>query len=82
MKTSALHWLGRGEKNPTYKSALAEEPDNILSLDPIPKTHVAGLMDVAVIGLKTLRNVPTFYFGTSPDKLFDYITATLPVLNN
>lgn len=44
--------------------------------------HVADLMDVADIGLQTLRNVPAFYFGTSPDKFFDYISATLPVLNN
>jgi glycosyltransferase involved in cell wall biosynthesis len=29
-----------------------------------------------------LRNVPAFYFGTSPNKFFDYISAGLPILNN
>ena len=26
--------------------------------------------------------MPAFYFGTSPNKFFDYIAAGLPVLNN
>jgi glycosyltransferase involved in cell wall biosynthesis len=29
-----------------------------------------------------LANVPAFYFGTSPNKFFDYIAQGLPVLNN
>jgi glycosyltransferase involved in cell wall biosynthesis len=29
-----------------------------------------------------LANVPAFYYGTSPNKFFDYIAAGLPVLNN
>src|SRR5690606_1468049 len=32
--------------------------------------------------LQVLANVPAFYFGTSPNKFFDYISAGLPVLNN
>ena len=34
------------------------------------------------IGLQILANVPAFYYGTSPNKFFDYIAAGLPVLNN
>ena len=34
------------------------------------------------LGLQVLRNVPAFYFGTSPNKFFDYISAGLPVMNN
>ena len=34
------------------------------------------------IGLQILANVPVFYYGTSPNKFFDYISAGLPVLNN
>ena len=34
------------------------------------------------IGLQVLANVPAFYFGTSPNKFFDYIAAGLPVLIN
>ena len=29
-----------------------------------------------------LDNVPAFYYGTSPNKFFDYISSGLPVLNN
>ena len=36
----------------------------------------------ADIGLLLLANVPAFYYGTSPNKFFDYISAGLPVLNN
>jgi glycosyltransferase involved in cell wall biosynthesis len=34
------------------------------------------------VGLQVLANVPAFYYGTSPNKFFDYIAAGLPVLNN
>lgn len=34
------------------------------------------------IGLMILANVPAFYYGTSPNKFFDYISAGLPVVNN
>ena len=36
----------------------------------------------ADVGLQILRNVPAFYFGTSPNKFFDYISGGLPVINN
>jgi glycosyltransferase involved in cell wall biosynthesis len=29
-----------------------------------------------------LSNIPAFYYGTSPNKFFDYISSGLPVLNN
>ena len=29
-----------------------------------------------------LKNVPAFYYGTSPNKFFDYIASGLPVVNN
>ena len=39
-------------------------------------------MAAADLGIQCLANVPAFYFGTSPNKFFDYIAAGLPVLNN
>jgi len=56
--------------------------DNVLMLDPLPKLRLAGLVAGADIGLQTLANIPAFYFGTSPNKFFDYVAAGLPVLNN
>lgn len=59
-----------------------EKLDAVLFLDPVPKTQLSGLLAGADLGLQTLRNLPAFYFGTSPNKFFDYIAAGLPVLNN
>lgn len=75
--------VGQGREKPKLV-ADAEELglDNVLFLDPVPKTKLAGLMVGADMGLQVLRNVPAFYFGTSPNKFFDYISAGLPVLNN
>ena len=39
-------------------------------------------MNRANIGMQILANVPAFYFGTSPNKFFDYLASGLPVLNN
>ena len=55
---------------------------NVIFHDPVDKTRLAGLMAEADIGLQVLANIPAFYYGTSPNKFFDYIAAGLPVLNN
>ena len=56
--------------------------DNVVFHDPVNKEKLAGLMASADIGLQILANIPAFYYGTSPNKFFDYISAGLPVLNN
>lgn len=75
--------VGQGREKPQLQArARSQGLDNVLFLDPVPKTRLAGLMAGADIGLQVLRNLPAFYFGTSPNKFFDYIAAGLPVLNN
>ena len=75
--------VGQGSEKPKLKAEAKKLfLDNVLFLDPVPKTKLTGLMAGADIGLQALRNVPAFYFGTSPNKFFDYISAGLPVLNN
>jgi len=69
------------------KKALMERAEklqleNVVFHDPVNKAKLAGLMASADIGLQILANVPAFYYGTSPNKFFDYISAGLPVLNN
>lgn len=56
--------------------------DNVVFHDPVNKSKLAGLMASADLGLQILANIPAFYYGTSPNKFFDYIAAGLPVLNN
>jgi glycosyltransferase involved in cell wall biosynthesis len=51
-------------------------------VDRIPKTELARLLPRFDVGLMILKNLPAFYYGTSPNKFFDYIAGGLPVLNN
>jgi glycosyltransferase involved in cell wall biosynthesis len=51
-------------------------------LNAVPKKDIIKYLWAADIGLMTLANVPAFYYGTSPNKFFDYISSGLPVLNN
>lgn len=62
--------------------AKMQKLNNITFHEPISKKRLAGLMSAADVGLQTLANFPVFYYGTSPNKFFDYISASLPVLNN
>lgn len=55
---------------------------NVIFHDPVNKSRLAGLMASTDLGLQILANVPAFYFGTSPNKFFDYIAAGLPPLVN
>jgi glycosyltransferase involved in cell wall biosynthesis len=48
----------------------------------MPKRRLAEILGAADVGLMLLADVPAFYYGTSPNKFFDYISAGLPVLNN
>ena len=70
------------------KKSLKEEAkklkldDIIIFRDPVKKTKLAEIFQNCDIGLQLLANVEEFYYGTSPNKFFDYIAAGLPVLNN
>lgn len=75
--------VGQGQqKERLQKRASDEQLDNVIFHSPVNKVRLAGLMSSADIGMQLLANVPAFYFGTSPNKFFDYISSGLPVLNN
>lgn len=75
--------VGQGKmKTKLQERVSAESLNNIIFHEPVNKERLAQLMAGADIGLQLLANVPAFYFGTSPNKFFDYISAGLPVLNN
>jgi glycosyltransferase involved in cell wall biosynthesis len=50
--------------------------------DPVPKAGMPALLGEADAGLMVLQDVPLFSFGVSPNKLFDYLGAGLPVVCN
>ena len=75
--------VGQGKlKAKLVERAANEGLDNVIFHDPVPKARLAGLMASTDVGLQILGNVSAFYYGTSPNKFFDYISAGLPVLNN
>jgi glycosyltransferase involved in cell wall biosynthesis len=51
-------------------------------VSPIPKERFAEILPRMHVGLMLLKNVPSFYYGTSPNKFFDFLAAGLPILNN
>lgn len=78
-----LLFVGDGkEKDRLAAAAKAQGLDNCHFLPPMPKTALASLISRLGCGLMVLKNVPAFYYGTSPNKFFDYISAGIPVLNN
>ncbi len=78
-----LVFIGDGKLKPhLIRRTKQEQLDNCLFLAAMPKTALARVMARVDIGLMLLANVPAFYYGTSPNKFFDYIAAGLPVLIN
>lgn len=75
--------IGQGKLKPGLMArAQRDGLDNVVFHDPVNKARLAGLMASTDVGLQILANVSAFYYGTSPNKFFDYIAAGLPVLNN
>jgi len=76
--------IGTGVCKPGHIERTKREgvEDYLLWHDPIPKAKFAKLLPTFDVGLMILANYPIFYYGTSPNKFFDYISCGMPVLNN
>ena len=75
--------VGDGKLKPRLKERAREEGlDNCIFCNPMPKHQLSKVTASVDVGLMILANVPAFYYGTSPNKFFDYIASGLPVLNN
>jgi glycosyltransferase involved in cell wall biosynthesis len=76
-------FIGKGGvKDHLIERVKNEGIDNCLFFAPIPKLQLAKVVASATVGMMVLKNVPAFYYGTSPNKFFDYIASGLPILNN
>lgn len=76
-------FVGEGKtKKGLVERAEKEELNNCIFLGQMPKKELNDVMARADIGLMVLANVPAFYYGTSPNKFFDYIASGLPIVNN
>tara|TARA_B100001250_G_C19817464_1_gene799560 strand:+ start:16898 stop:18100 length:1203 start_codon:yes stop_codon:yes gene_type:complete len=80
-----IHLIGDGMlKKQLVKKVKDSNTRNIIFHDPVPKKHLSKFLKKinANVGLQILRNEEVFYFGTSPNKFFDYLSFGLPVINN
>lgn len=55
---------------------------NVRFMDPVPKREIPEVLAAADVGVHVLADVPLFRYGVSPNKVFDYMAAGLPVLTN
>lgn len=75
--------IGDGKLKPALVARAEREGlVNCLFIDSVSKLKLTAYLRGADAGLMLLANVPAFYYGTSPNKFFDYIAIGLPVLNN
>jgi len=78
-----LVFIGDGKLKPELVARANEEKlTNCRFFDSMPKSKLNQIVSNADIGMMILANIPAFYYGTSPNKFFDYISSGLPVLNN
>lgn len=69
-------------KSAGVKRAWDERLSNVEFRDPIPKQDLAGLLRGCDVGVHSVSPLSVFDQGMSPNKLFDYMAAQLPVVSN
>jgi glycosyltransferase involved in cell wall biosynthesis len=75
--------LGDGPAKPALQeSSTRRQLNNLQFIDSIPKSEMPSFLAGCDAGLMVLKDVPVFAFGVSPNKLFDYWAASLPVVCN
>jgi glycosyltransferase involved in cell wall biosynthesis len=80
-----VHFLlvGAGPSKPALvERARALGLSNVEFRPPVPKAEIQELLAGCSAGLMVLRDTPLFSFGVSPNKLFDYLGAGIPVVSN
>ena len=78
-----LVFIGDGKLKPELVArAKKEQLTNCRFFGHMPKSKLNQIVSNADIGMMILADIPAFYYGTSPNKFFDYISSGLPVLNN
>ena len=78
-----VHWLlvGQGpEKESLQQRVQAAGLQNVTFLPPVARSQVAALTRAADVGYVGLRKKDLFKYGVSPNKLYEYMSAALPVV--
>ena len=73
--------VGKGNvKNELIEYAKANNVTNVEFLDPVLKDNMDNVLNLLDIGYIGLKKQNLFNYGVSPNKLFDYMMAALPVI--
>lgn len=75
--------VGSGvEKDRLIARAKRDHLENVRFMDPVPKSKIPDLLYASDIGLHVLADVELFQTSVSPNKVFDYMAASLPIVTN
>ncbi|HEX2812386.1 MAG TPA: glycosyltransferase family 4 protein [Sphingopyxis sp.] len=75
--------VGRGELQQQIAKMVSDLglEERVAIYPQVPKSHAIGLMQKADVGYISLRPKPMFMHGISPNKLYDYMLAKLPIVS-
>jgi glycosyltransferase involved in cell wall biosynthesis len=75
--------IGAGSvKDAAVARVRAEGLTNVRFRDPVPKSELPRVLAACDVGIHSIVPLPLFRQGMSPNKLFDYLSAGLPVVSN
>lgn len=69
-------------KEAAQRRAEVEGLDNIRFVDPVSKNDLPAVLRAADVGIHAVTPLPVLDKGMSPNKLFDYLAAGLPLVSN
>lgn len=76
-------FVGDGPSKPELQQQAAHFGlANVVFHAPLPKSRIPDLLRSCTGGLMILKDVELFQHAVSPNKLFDYLAADLPVVTN